>query len=106
MLQNYDIIAVEKEFEYVIDCDCGIAGLGEVSIHIERKCNGVVLMTRPDLILRHKMSGMLVYVELKTGADVKNYNYTMQFEDNVQFALGAVAASKHYGEDIEESPLW
>jgi hypothetical protein len=102
VLENYDIIAVEREFEYVIDCTCGLSDIGEVDDHEARGCSGVVLMTRPDLILRHRMTGQLIYVELKTGADVKNYNYAMQYEDNVQFALGAVAASKVLGEDISE----
>ena len=102
VLESYDIVAVEQEYEYVIGCTCGLSDLGEVDDHEARNCNGIVLMTRPDLILRHKMSGILVYVELKTGADVKNYNYSMQYEDNVQFALGAVAAGKVLGEPIEE----
>lgn len=102
VLDSYDIVAVEQEFEHVISCTCGINELGTVDDHKARDCNGVVLMTRPDLILRHRMTGQLVYVELKTGSDVKNYNYAMQYEDNVQFALGAVAASKVLGESIEE----
>lgn len=102
VLDNYDIIAVEQEYEYVIGCTCGLSGLGDVSDHESRNCDGIVLMTRPDLILRHKQSGILVYVELKTGADVKNYNYSMQYENNVQFALGAIAAGKVLGEPIEE----
>ena len=102
VLENYDIVAVEREFEYVIACTCGLDTLGEPSDHESRGCNGVCLMTRPDLILRHKQSGILVYVELKTGADVKNYNYAMQYENNVQFALGAAAAGKVLGEPIEE----
>ena len=102
VLESYDIVAVEQEFEYVIACTCGLEDIGEVNDHEARGCCGVVLMTRPDLILRHKMTGQLVYVELKTGADVKNYNYAMQYEDNVQFALGAVAASKVLGEEVSE----
>jgi len=102
VLEHYEIVAVEREFEYVIDCDCGLAGLGSVADHEFRGCNGIVLMTRPDLILRHKMSGHLIYVELKTGGDVKNRNYSQQFEDNIQFALGAAAAQKVLGEEIKE----
>ena len=102
ILESYDIIAVEQEFEYVISCTCGLGDVGDVADHDARGCDGVVLMTRPDLILRHRMTGILVYVELKTGADVKNYNYAMQYEDNVQFALGAAAAGKVLGEPIEE----
>ena len=102
VLENYTIIAVEQEYEYVIGCNCGLSGIGEVAIHEERGCSGVVLMTRPDLILRDNKTRNLVYVELKTGSDVKNRNYSMQFEDNVQFALGALAASRILGEEIRE----
>lgn len=100
VLDSYWIIAVEKEYELIIDCTCGIGDLGTAADHEARDCNGVCLMTRPDLILQHKESGQLVYVELKTGADVMNYNYAMQYEDNIQFALGAAAAGRALDKEI------
>jgi len=102
VLDHYEIIAVEQEFERILACTCGLGEIGDAATHEERGCNGVCLMTRPDLILRHLISGILVYVELKTGADVKNKNYEMQYEDNIQFALGAAAVEYTLGEPIQE----
>lgn len=102
VLDNYEILAVEQEFELVLACTCGLDEAGSAADHEERGCFGVCLMTRPDLILRHKASGIIVYVEFKTGADVMNYNYSMQFEDNIQFALGAAATERHFGEPVTE----
>jgi len=102
ILDNYEILAVEQEFELILACTCGLGEGGTTHDHEERSCNGVCLMTRPDLILRHKASGILVYVEFKTGADVMNWNYSMQFEDNIQFALGAAATERYFGEPVTE----
>lgn len=102
VLDNYEILAVEQEFELILSCSCGIGEGGTAQDHEARFCNGVCLMTRPDLILRHRDSGILVYVEFKTGADVMNYNYSMQYEDNVQFALGAAATERYFGEPVTE----
>lgn len=101
VLQEYEVVSVEQEEEYVLECDCGLGeGVGTGDEHQAKECGGIVLMSRPDLILRHKVSRQLIYVEFKTSGDVGNYNWREQFEDNVQLALGVVGAEKRLGEEI------
>jgi len=33
VLENYTIVAVEQEYEYIIGCTCGLSWIGEVSFH-------------------------------------------------------------------------
>lgn len=99
--KEFDVVAVEHEEEYVLECDCGLgSGVGTGDEHEGRECGGIVLMSRPDLILRNKSSKQLCYVEFKTSGDVTNYNWRETFEDNVQLALGVVGAEKRLGEEI------
>lgn len=102
IIKNYDIVSVEEEYETVLKCTCGIGKLGKVEDHAAKDCNGVVLMTRPDVILRNKVTGTLVYLEFKSGASVIYDSYDKRFFDNVQFALGTAAASDALDEPIEQ----
>lgn len=98
---DYEVVSVEQEEEYVLNCDCGLGeGSGSGDEHEARECGGIVLMSRPDLILRRKSDGALGYVEFKTSGDVGNFNWREQWEDNVQLALGAVGAEKRLGEEV------
>ena len=99
--REFEVVAVEHEEEYVLECDCGLgSGSGTGDDHEARECGGIVLMSKPDLILRDNTTKQLCYVEFKTSGDVGNYNWREQFEDNVQLALGVVGAEKRLGEEI------
>ncbi len=98
MLEDFELVLVEAEKERVLDCTCELSGVGEVSIHLDRGCEGVVLMTRPDVILRNKSTGNLCYVEFKTASYIDPASY----ENNIQFALGSAAAESSLGEPISE----
>ena len=103
VLDNYKILAVEQEFELILACTCGLGEVGSAADHEARDCNGVCLMTRPDLVLEpFKNPNTIVYVEFKTGGDVKGPNYARQFEDNVQFACGAAALERFFDKPVEE----
>jgi hypothetical protein len=100
LLDNFELVAVEKEYERVLGCDCGLSGIGVVEDHKARDCNGVVLMTRPDIIARDLESGALSYHEFKTGGNVAGNYWGNEFEDNIQFALCTASASEALGEPI------
>jgi hypothetical protein len=92
ILQDYNILAVEQEYELVLNCSCGLEGIGDVSIHQSRDCNGVVLMTRPDLLVERKIQGNIDYIEFKTEAYVDGKDWPNKYYDNVQLALVCAAA--------------
>lgn len=102
VLDHWDIVAVEQEYEYVIGCTCGLSGLGEVSAHAARDCSGLVLMTRPDLIITHREREANAYVEFKTGSGVVYPDWAKQFNNNMQFAMGCAAAERIIGKPIDQ----
>ena len=100
ILQNFQIVAIEEEFELVLGCDCGLVGAGKPEIHKERDCNAVILMTRPDIVLAPNEGDTLVYVEIKTAGDAMGKEYALQYEDNLQFAMGAAALEQNLGKPV------
>lgn len=100
--KDYTIIAVEQEFSRILNCTCGLGPVGSAEDHEDKDCNGICLMTRPDLVLCNSITGNYVYVEFKTGAYVNSDDYPLKFYDNVQFVLGASAVEKAYDKDVTE----
>jgi len=100
--KSYTIEAVEAEYELILNCTCGLGVIGSAKDHNDRDCDGVCLMTRPDLVLRNTTTKNLAYIEFKTGAYVNSDNYPSGFYDNVQFVLGARAVEKATGEAVTE----
>ncbi len=98
-IDEYEIIAVEQEYEYIMRCTCGLETVGTVEDHHGRSCNGVVLMTRPDIIAASKDNGKYVYTEIKTGAQLDPKDY----DNNIQFAFGAVAVERVLDKKVEQS---
>lgn len=92
ILKDYNILAVEQEFELLLKCSCGLEGVGEVEIHQQRDCNGTVLMTRPDLLVEHNTTSAVNYIEFKTEAYVDSKDWPEKYYDNVQLALVCAAA--------------
>ena len=100
VLAEFNIIAIEQEYTYVIGCSCGLGnGVGEVSDHVLRDCLGMMKMTRPDVILERKSDGQLGYHEFKTAAQV-GYSWEQEWKDNIQFALGALGAERIIGREV------
>jgi hypothetical protein len=98
-LDNFKVLAVEKEMECILACTCGLEGVGDYPVHVERGCEGIILMTRPDIVARKYETNVLAYVEIKTGSRIDEYS----FEGDVQFAFGASGVAGHFGEPLEES---
>ncbi len=102
LIVRYDIIAVEREFSRVIGCTCGLGNnIGQVEDHETRSCDGILLMTKPDLILRDKQSGLYTYVEWKTtGWGFRNWEE--QHGKGIQAVLGCLGAEHVLGVEVTQ----
>lgn len=101
LYSQYEVVSIEQEEEYVLGCSCGLGeGVGSGDQHEERECEGIVLMSRPDLLVRNKADRTLAYVEFKTAGDMNSFGWKDQWEGNVQLALGVVGAEKRLGEAV------
>lgn len=98
-LENYEVLHVEQEMEKIVDCACGLSGIGVVAAHVERDCNGVCIMTRPDVVVRDRLTNAVYYVELKTGGKID----AGTFEGDVQFAFGAAGVEGFTGLELTGS---
>jgi hypothetical protein len=98
-LEKFQPLHIEQEMERITGCTCGLAGVGAVATHIERDCQGVVVMTRPDIVALDYATGELVYVELKTGSKIDPGT----FDGDVQFAFGAAGIEGFTGKKLSGS---
>ena len=80
LLAAYEIIAIEREFEY-------------------EAAPGIVQMTRPDLVVRHKGTGALRIRDFKT-ASMVNAGYVEEYRESVQMAAGTKAVEAVLGEPV------
>lgn len=88
------VLHVEHEFTRVLECDCGLAGIGEPELHDQRGCNGVVLMTRPDFIIAADQTRASMEIfDIKTSA----YDPDFGEEHILQMALEALGIEGIYG---------
>ncbi len=98
-LEEWEVLHVEQEMERIVKCDCGLSGVGDVADHISRDCNGLVIMTRPDIVAQKYSNSELAYHELKTGSKLDEGTY----EGDVQFAFGAAGIEGFTGEQLSNS---
>jgi len=100
ILQEYLIVAVEEEEEWVDDCSCGLGtGIGGFRDHAARQCGGVGVESRPDLLLERRIDHAWCYTELKT-ASVAWKSWQEQFERNLQLLVGVLGAERRHGVEI------
>jgi len=107
-LEEYEILLVEEDLSFIVGCQCGAAethGTGRASFphHLQRGCqeSSTILMSRPDLLLRNKLSGRLAYVEYKTTSGFGD-RFITEWPTKIQFALGGLAAQANLGLAVEE----
>ena len=101
-IEEFHPIAVEQEFELILGCTCGLSGVGEVQLHQDRGCRGVVFMNRPDIIARQRSTGSHSHHEIKTGSGIDRDDWGNEFKDDIQSSIGSAAASHHFDQPIEE----
>lgn len=86
LMEKYDIVCVEEEMFYIHDQ----YGKGDLKAHF-------VMMVKPDLVLRDKTSGELVYLEYKSTSSKKE-GWMAQWEDAVQVHSTLNAIEQTFGE--------
>lgn len=86
LLEHYEVVAVEQEIELELEPD-------------------MLLMTRPDLVVRRRSDGRLVLVDFKTTKSVTDA-FIKEFSTSPQMAGYTLAAEKFFGEPIEEYMIW
>lgn len=102
ILNEYLIVAVEEEEEYVLGCtpNCGLGdGIGGFGDHAVRACGGIGLQSRPDLLLERKLDHAYCYTELKTSSTAKR-EWANSFERKQQLIIGVQGAEKRHGVEI------
>lgn len=86
LMDKYDIVCVEEEMFFIHDQH----GKGDLKAFF-------VMMVKPDLVLRDKTSGELVYLEYKT-TNSKKEGWIAQWEDAVQVHSTLNAIEQTFGE--------
>jgi hypothetical protein len=95
LLDEFEIITVEEAMPFMLSCTCGLDKVGDPLIHKERKCDGVVLGQRLDLVTKNKETGNYSYHEFKTTAYADD-SWAKTYEIDIQIGLGAAAIEKKY----------
>jgi hypothetical protein len=111
--REFEIVAIEREVNYVLGCDCGLGDgtVGKVTWdpeefqtpdraqkllkHEGRDCRGVAVMIRPDLVTRQLSSGAIGVWDFKTSSSDRP---PRELDHLVQMALGVVGAGEIAGE--------
>jgi len=98
LLQDHEIIAVEEELLIPLPYTWGhgLNKLGQL-VHLQDPAKvQLVIRVKPDLVLRHKADGQVVYFEWKT-TSFTGTDQLAAFEINPQIQLGLLAARLKYG---------
>lgn len=98
LLADFDIISIETEESYVVECDCGAGDNTMMEAH-EETCNGIVWMSRLDLIVRRKLDKLLYYIDYKT-VGYKSDGWEAQWADNLQMAVSPIGTEIRLGEKV------
>lgn len=99
-LQEYKVLAVEEEEEYVLDCTCDIgSGIGSIDDHESRGCGGIGLLSRPDILGERWTDGAVGYCELKSTSVAKKA-WNNSWERKQQFLMGIAGAERRIGREI------
>ena len=104
LMREWVPLSVEEEEELVLGCTCGLGeGVGGEKDHAPRECRGLLLMLRPDLIMKHRATGVVSNCDWKTGASVKWKSWQDQWAQEIQLAIGAAGAERRLGVEIPET---
>jgi hypothetical protein len=99
LLEEFDIVDVEREETLVLGCTCGAPPELGASAHVEG-CAGVLHMFRPDIVLRHKLDGTLSHHDFKT-ASVLTESTVEEYRQSVQMGMGSLAVERRVGEAVD-----
>lgn len=102
ILSEFEVVDVEREEEMVLGCSCGLGEGGTEADHAKRGCTGILLMARPDMLIRRRSDKALCNLDLKSVA-IPGKAWADQWTNNIQLLLGSMAAERRLGEPIEQS---
>ena len=103
IMEMFEILYIEREEEIIVGCTCGLVEAGSPEDHDARGCEGTIVATRPDMILRAKADKSLCILDLKTAGGI-SVAWKKQWEEEVkQLALGAMVAEARIGEPIHNA---
>lgn len=97
---TYRVLSVELERPHFLSCTCG-AGPLDLQAHIDRGCQGKILMLRNDLIAQRRGGTTLAYFEIKT-TGWESDAWIEQWESDPQLGMGTLDAEKVYGAEVTE----
>lgn len=105
IIENYTVLAVEQEEEFVVRCGCGRSDLSlKVEAHTDHLDDPnivtIVQMSKPDIILRRELDGRVGNHDFKTEYNVSD-NTVESYRDSVQMAVGTVGAEQRLGVKID-----
>ncbi len=90
-LQDYEIVALEQE----------------LPLDLRAEDLDIRLQTRPDLILRSRVTGKLLIADWKSlGSGKISDSYIQEYRESVQMAVGTLATEKHFGEPVESYSIF
>lgn len=103
LLEEFEVIEIEQEEERVEGCTCGLGPEHPPAEHRELLCEGIVIMARPDLILKQRSTGEYCNADFKTTGWLDDSRWRNLYEDNVQFAIGSACTEVRLGVEIPHS---
>lgn len=106
ILREFEIIRVEQEEAYVIDCTCvgyttfkDQAAFHTITAHAPN-CQGIAIQSKPDIILRQRSSGRVGNHDFKTTSSVSETTVE-EYKESVQMTVGTMGAEVSLREPID-----
>jgi hypothetical protein len=96
---EFEIIDIEREESVVFACNCGVGDMTPVDSHKD-DCQGICLMSRPDVLLRRLEDGKIGNHDFKTGAGMSDAKME-EWRRSIQMVMGAVGSEIRLGEKID-----
>ena len=102
LLEHYRIVEVEQERLHFLHCTCGLGThIIDQALHDGRRCQGIALQIRVDILAQHRHTSSLAYFECKTtGWD--SDAWAEQWETKPQLGLGTLDLEKRYQNEVTE----
>jgi hypothetical protein len=97
---QYRVLSVETERPHFLSCTCG-AGPAPYQWHLERNCQGKILMLRNDILGLRRGGTTLAYFEIKT-TGWESDAWAEQWESDPQLGLGTLDVDKLLGAEVTE----
>ncbi len=104
IIEQAQVVQVERDDTAVIGCSCGLGDfIGTVEEHEARGCEGIGFQYRLDFLVEYRARpGVLAYFEFK-GTGATGEMWETKWETSPQFALGALCEGKRREQTVSEA---